>query len=179
LRWLVRVPWLILLIPGNIGQHPCDDMKCWQGNGNGQPKLEPKPDPRPPPTPVPPPVPNPGPAQPDQPEASPAPKPEPQPAADGAGALQPPGGNEKPPRGKKPKAKEPDSLESGKQDKLLSKGEVDALKKMGVDIHDLKGKKNASQRDLYKTADGEIVVKPKGGAGPGEPTGYNIKDLAP
>ena len=43
---------------------------------------------------------------------------------------------------------------------------------------DLKGKKNASQRDLYKTPDGEIVVKPKGGAGPGEPTGYNVKDLA-
>ncbi len=28
-----------------------------------------------------------------------------------------------------------------------------------------------------KNADGEIVVKPKGGSGTGEPTGYNVEQL--
>jgi len=37
-------------------------------------------------------------------------------------------------------------------------------------------KENARQ-DLYKDKDGNIVVKPKGGNGPGEPTGLNINDF--
>ncbi len=31
--------------------------------------------------------------------------------------------------------------------------------------------------DLYKKPNGDIAVKSKGGAGPGEPTGHNIKDI--
>lgn len=62
------------------------------------------------------------------------------------------------------------------QDKLLSEGEIRKLKDAGHDIHDLKGKKNSSKRDLYKDSKGNIYVKPKGGNGPGDPTGININD---
>ncbi len=51
------------------------------------------------------------------------------------------------------------------QDRMLSKGEIEKLKKAGIDVHDLKGQANASSRDLYKDKDGNIFVKPKGGAG--------------
>lgn len=49
------------------------------------------------------------------------------------------------------------------QDKMLSKGEIRALQKAGHDPHDLKPKQQGSHFDLYKTPNGEIVVKPKGG----------------
>ncbi|MFT7860896.1 MAG: RHS repeat-associated core domain-containing protein, partial [Sulfurimonas sp.] len=62
-------------------------------------------------------------------------------------------------------------------DKMLSPGEIDKLKRGGEDIHDLKGGKNASKRDLYKNKNGDILVKPKGGSGLGEPTGLNINDF--
>jgi hypothetical protein len=61
-----------------------------------------------------------------------------------------------------------------KGDKMFSPGEINKLKKGGVHPHDLK--ENARQ-DLYKDKDGNIVVKPKGGNGPGEPTGLNINDF--
>ena len=61
-----------------------------------------------------------------------------------------------------------------KDDKMLSPGEINKLKKGGIHPHDLK--ENARQ-DLYKDKDGNIVVKPKGGNGPGEPTGLNINDF--
>ncbi len=64
-----------------------------------------------------------------------------------------------------------------KQDKLLTKREIDRLKKGGEDIHSLKGGKHASRRDLYKDKNGNIVIKPKGGNGIGEPTGLNIDDF--
>lgn len=62
-------------------------------------------------------------------------------------------------------------------DTPLSKDEIERLKEGGVDIHELKGKKNASKRDLYKDAEGNIYVKPKGGREPGEETGLNINDF--
>ncbi|TLY83342.1 MAG: hypothetical protein E6K42_02735 [Gammaproteobacteria bacterium] len=31
--------------------------------------------------------------------------------------------------------------------------------------------------DLYKDKKGNVYVKPKGGSGPGQPTGINIKNL--
>jgi Bacterial toxin 33 len=62
-------------------------------------------------------------------------------------------------------------------DKLISNDEIERLKEGGVDIHELKGKNNASKRDLYKDAEGNIYVKPKGGRGPGEDTGLNINDF--
>ena len=64
-----------------------------------------------------------------------------------------------------------------KQDKLLSPGEIDKLKDAGYDPHELKGGKSTGQTDLYKTPNGDIVVKGKGGKGPGEPTGININDI--
>ena len=48
-------------------------------------------------------------------------------------------------------------------------------------IEDLKipGEKGAGRYDLYVKPNGDIVVKPSSGIGPGEPTGYNIYDLDP
>jgi RHS repeat-associated protein len=63
------------------------------------------------------------------------------------------------------------------QDKLLSPGEIRKLQDAGHDVHGLKGGKNASKYDLYKDRCGNIYVKPKGGRGPGDPTGININDL--
>lgn len=37
-----------------------------------------------------------------------------------------------------------------RQDKLLTPYEIARLKQNGIDIHDLKGGKNASKKDLYK-----------------------------
>lgn len=62
------------------------------------------------------------------------------------------------------------------QDKKLTPGEIERLKKGGVDIHEVKGGKNASERDLYKDRSGNIYVKGKGGKGPGERTGLNLED---
>ncbi len=63
------------------------------------------------------------------------------------------------------------------QDKILSKGEIKKLEKGGVDAEEVKGKKKTGQWDLYKDAKGNIYIKPKGGKGPGEETGYNINDF--
>jgi hypothetical protein len=46
-----------------------------------------------------------------------------------------------------------------------------------LDVHDLKGGKSTGQSDLYKDKGGNIYVKPKGGAGPGEPTGLNVRNF--
>ena len=37
-----------------------------------------------------------------------------------------------------------------RQDKLLTPYEIAKLKQSGADIHDLKGGKNASKKDLYR-----------------------------
>lgn len=63
------------------------------------------------------------------------------------------------------------------QDQLLSSGEIAKLKQSGIDVHDLKGGRNASKFDLYKDKDGNIYIKPKDGSGAGEPTGLNINDF--
>jgi Bacterial toxin 33 len=65
----------------------------------------------------------------------------------------------------------------GKQDRQLSPNEIERLKNGGVDVHELRGGKNASKRDLYKDKKGDIYVKRKGGKGAGEPTGLNINDF--
>lgn len=58
--------------------------------------------------------------------------------------------------------------------KKLTNGEIKMLQKRGIDVHDLKGGKNASKFDLFKDGKGDIHVKPKSGVGPGDPTGLNI-----
>ncbi len=63
---------------------------------------------------------------------------------------------------------------SSKQDKKLTRGEIERLKRAGHDPHDLKEHGNS---DLYKRPNGEIVEKPKPGRGQGEPVGVNIKDV--
>jgi len=63
------------------------------------------------------------------------------------------------------------------QDKLLTNGDIQTLQNAGHDIHELKGGENASKYDLYKDTAGNVYVKPKGGKGPGDETGINVKDL--
>nr|WP_169304331.1 polymorphic toxin type 33 domain-containing protein [Pedobacter frigoris] len=65
----------------------------------------------------------------------------------------------------------------GNQDKKLSDGEIDKLERNGHDVHDLKGGKSTGKIDLYKKPNGDVVIKPKGGNGPGEPAGINLNDL--
>ena len=53
------------------------------------------------------------------------------------------------------------------------------LAEIGETIESIKtpGGKNAAKYDLYVKPSGDIVVKPKGGKGLGEPTGFNIRDI--
>jgi len=63
------------------------------------------------------------------------------------------------------------------QDEKLSPAEIERLKDVGYDIHEEKGRKGASRRDLYKDREGNVYVKPKGGRGPGEPLNINLNDV--
>jgi len=63
-----------------------------------------------------------------------------------------------------------------RQDKKLSKQEIEALQEAGFDVHGLKGEKSVSRQDLYKDRKGNIYVKPKDGHVPGEPLGININN---
>jgi hypothetical protein len=68
-------------------------------------------------------------------------------------------------------------VEGSPGDKKLTPGEIDKLKGKGVDPHDLKPKKGGSRYDLFKDKNGNIIVKPKKGNGPGDPTGLNINNF--
>jgi hypothetical protein len=66
---------------------------------------------------------------------------------------------------------------SSAQDPKLTNDEIRRLERgTGETAEQIKGEKHAGQRDLYKKPNGDVVVKPKGGKGPGELTGYNIND---
>jgi RHS repeat-associated protein len=67
--------------------------------------------------------------------------------------------------------------DSGKQDNRLTPGEIKNMKDKGIDPEELKGGRKTGGLDLFKKPGGEIVIKPKDGSGPGEPTGYNAKDV--
>ena len=61
------------------------------------------------------------------------------------------------------------------QDKELTSGEIEKLKRAGIDAHDLKPN---ARYDLFKKPNGDIVVKPKGGGNmEGDPTNLNINDF--
>jgi len=70
-----------------------------------------------------------------------------------------------------------DQRRNPKQDRRLSKQEIEKLKKAGVDPEGLKGGRNTGPIDLYKDPEGNVYIKPKDGGGPGEPTGINIRQL--
>jgi hypothetical protein len=59
------------------------------------------------------------------------------------------------------------------QDKKLTDQEIKELEEAGHHPHELKP--GGSSEDLYRDREGNIYVKPKGGAGPGEPTGINLR----
>jgi hypothetical protein len=73
----------------------------------------------------------------------------------------------------------------GAQDKKLTSAEIENLKQnTGRTAEDIKEDalgtgKNMGRYDLYKSSDGDIVAKPKGSSGPGEPTGYTVEHLKP
>lgn len=68
-----------------------------------------------------------------------------------------------------------------RQDRRLSDGEIDALKRGDENPEKLKGdtmgREKVGQFDLYKDREGNIYVKPRGGQCEGEPTGVNINDF--
>jgi hypothetical protein len=59
----------------------------------------------------------------------------------------------------------------------LTPGEIERLQRAGYDPHDLKPRGAGGRFDLLKDPDGNILVKPKNGRGPGDPTGLNINDI--
>jgi len=63
------------------------------------------------------------------------------------------------------------------QDKMLSPGEVEALKEKGFDFEAEKANFGGSKSDIYKDAAGNLYIKPKGGSGEGWDMGMNINDL--
>jgi RHS repeat-associated protein len=79
--------------------------------------------------------------------------------------------------------KEKETAKSGAQDKKLSHQQIGNLEEnTGRTAHEIKEDalgtdKNLSKYDLYENSEGEIVAKPKGSSGTGEPTGYTTEDL--
>ncbi len=72
-----------------------------------------------------------------------------------------------------------DSNRNPKQDKKLTRQEIEKLQKGGEDIEGLKKyiEGGPSKGDLFKNPKtGDIYVKPKSGSGPGEPTNLNINN---
>jgi RHS repeat-associated protein len=61
------------------------------------------------------------------------------------------------------------------QDKKLTRREIEDLEDAGFHPHDLKP--GGAREDLYRDGRGNIYTKPKGGLGPGEPTGINTREL--
>jgi hypothetical protein len=73
----------------------------------------------------------------------------------------------------KPAPDVPKDIESLKDTRKLSSGEIDQLQRNGVDVHDLKG--NDSTLDLYRDKDGNVYVGNKDGTGAGQAIGYNTR----
>lgn len=61
------------------------------------------------------------------------------------------------------------------QDKKLSEAEGKRIDAESIKA-EIVGPRGGSRYDIYKDRNGDLYVKPKGGKGPGEPTGRNIKD---
>jgi len=60
------------------------------------------------------------------------------------------------------------------QDKILTNKDIKELKSRGHDPHDIKPDP-PSRYDLYKDGKGNVYIKPKGGNGPGDPTGIRLR----
>ncbi|MFC4126262.1 polymorphic toxin type 33 domain-containing protein [Nocardia rhizosphaerae] len=60
------------------------------------------------------------------------------------------------------------------QDKILTDKDIKELKSRGHDPHDIKPEP-PSRYDLYKDGKGNVYIKPKGGKGPGDPTGIRLQ----
>lgn len=62
------------------------------------------------------------------------------------------------------------------QDKKLTPHDIKNLQRQGW-VHRDKGD-HGGQTDLWKDREGNVYQKPKNGAGPGEPIGYNLNDFS-
>ena len=56
-----------------------------------------------------------------------------------------------------------------------SGSDIAGLKRRHIDPEELKGFDRS--KDLSKKPNGDVVIKPRNGIGPGEPTGVNLNDL--
>ncbi len=61
------------------------------------------------------------------------------------------------------------------QDRKLTPGDIKLLKKHGLYPEEMKEEMRGL--DLFKDEDGNVYIKPKDGAGLGEPTEINLKGL--
>lgn len=76
-----------------------------------------------------------------------------------------------------PHPADPNPNRNPRQDKRLNERgqEIDRLKESGNDPHDLKN--YDATKDLFKDRKGNVYIKPKSGAGYGEPTGINLNEI--
>lgn len=81
------------------------------------------------------------------------------------------------------RSEDSDAERNPAQDHRLTDGEIEKLKQATgrtaeeIKAETLGGTPRVGGYELYKDPDGNILVKPRGGIGEGEPTGYNINDL--
>jgi RHS repeat-associated protein len=72
----------------------------------------------------------------------------------------------------------PPKVQVLRSDRRLTPREVKWVEQqLGQDVHDIKGRRGASKRDLWVKPNGEVVIKPKNGRGPGEPVGVNLRKM--
>ncbi len=61
------------------------------------------------------------------------------------------------------------------QDQKLTPGDIETLKKAGIDPEALKDHNGSN--DLFKKPNGDVVIKPRSGQGPGDETDVNLRRL--
>jgi hypothetical protein len=94
-----------------------------------------------------------------------------------------PNPDDKDSKGQKGQKGQGENEKSSAQDKKLTSTQIENLKQnTGRTAEEIKEDalgtgKNMGKYDLYQNSEGDIVAKPKGGSGPGEPTGYTVEHL--
>jgi hypothetical protein len=61
-----------------------------------------------------------------------------------------------------------------RDDRPLTRNDIDKLERSGYDVHELKGRTGGGRLDLFKDKNGNVYLKPKNGQGPGEDLGINL-----
>ncbi|MBI2328032.1 hypothetical protein HYU92_06975 [Candidatus Curtissbacteria bacterium] len=69
-----------------------------------------------------------------------------------------------------------DVADATKQFKRLNEHEIKEVERItGQDIHEIKGP-GGGKFDLFKDSNGNVIIKPKDGSGPGDPIGVNLRE---